>query len=209
MPMAGGMVFDARPYVPDGMDRQRERKAHPLGDVSKAVRPPWLDTPPGSSPAGPSIEESAAVLAAGRPLVLSNSPPRRAPDPPRPPPPPQSAPSAGRSGLPITPPSVEDLFALYRLCGGSESRVVELLAKLWDTQPAAIASVVKGWMSGLPDAPPPSRRRTAPPELPSWLAGNRGDETRALSPGRQLPLPRLYSPLLSARSRAFASNPTV
>lgn len=207
--MAGGMVFDARPYVPDGMDRQRERKAHPLGDVSKAVRPPWLDTPPGSSPAGPSIEESAAVLAAGRPLVLSNSPPRRAPDPPRPPPPPQSAPSAGRSGLPITPPSVEDLFALYRLCGGSESRVVELLAKLWDTQPAAIASVVKGWMSGLPDAPPPSRRRTAPPELPSWLAGNRGDETRALSPGRQLPLPRLYSPLLSARSRAFASNPTV
>ena len=72
--------------------------------------------------------------------------------------PPQSAPSQGSgSGAPpvftqadyemqlaraqrqavtqLEPPSVDDLFALYRLCGGEPDRVIELLARLWGAQP--------------------------------------------------------------------------
>ena len=70
----------------------------------------------------------------------------------------------------LEPPSVDDLFALYRLCGGDESKVIELLSRMWGTQPEAIAPTVRVWLGGLPaQYKPPSRSRTAPPALPSWF----------------------------------------
>lgn len=65
---------------------------------------------------------------------------------------------------------MDDLFALYRLCGGDATRVIELLARLWGAQPQLIAPTVRAWLGNLPAAaPPPSRSRTAPPALPSWF----------------------------------------
>ena len=68
-------------------------------------------------------------------------------------------------------PSVEDLFALYRLCGGDAERVIELLARLWGTTPDAIKPTVYAWLGNMPTTyvGPPSRSRTAPPTLPSWF----------------------------------------
>ena len=42
--------------------------------------------------------------------------------------------------------SVDDLFALYRLCGGDAERVVELLARLWGASAEAIA--MEGFVVG-------------------------------------------------------------
>ena len=167
MPMAGGMIFDARPYQPDAMDRQRHAAPHPLGHHTS--RAPWLPTPPdeaqrGAPQAGPNEvrREAIAMPSAGL------HPPREFDDSPRgkrhqapnttSERPPQSAPSQGSgSGAPpvftqadyemqlaraqrqavtqLEPPSVDDLFALYRLCGGEPDRVIELLARLWGAQP--------------------------------------------------------------------------
>ena len=63
------------------------------------------------------------------------------------------------------PPSVEDLLALYQLCGGSPRTVVEVLARLWRTSPDAIRATVEGWLTHLPPIKPPSRSQSAPPVL--------------------------------------------
>ena len=76
----------------------------------------------------------------------------------------------GQASRMLEQPSVEDLFALYRLCGGDAERVIELLARLWNTDAAAIAPTVRAWLGDMPSAcQPPSRTRTAPPVLPSWF----------------------------------------
>lgn len=70
----------------------------------------------------------------------------------------------------LAPPSVDDLFALYRLCGGDAERVIELLSRLWGAQPNVIAPTVHAWLGQLPASyKPPSRSRSAPPALPSWF----------------------------------------
>ena len=68
------------------------------------------------------------------------------------------------------PPSAEDLFALFRLCGGSEPDVVEFLAKLWGTTPLVICDVVRSWLKDMPAVPLPSRSRSAPPVLPKAIS---------------------------------------
>jgi hypothetical protein len=62
-------------------------------------------------------------------------------------------------------PSPEELFKLLRLVGGSHDQVVALLAKQYDLPPDVIAPTVLGWLEQLPEAPPPSRQRSAPPNL--------------------------------------------
>lgn len=87
----------------------------------------------------------------------------------------------------LEPPSVDDLFALYRLCGGDSERVVELLSRLWSTQPEAIRPTVLAWIGGLPATyKPPSRSRTAPPVLPQWFmsAGQRAAAAARSGRGR-------------------------
>lgn len=49
------------------------------------------------------------------------------------------------------PPTSKDIFSLYQLCGGSEERVIELLAHLWGTTIESITPTVRGWLRGLPD----------------------------------------------------------
>ena len=68
------------------------------------------------------------------------------------------------------PPSAEDLYALYQLCGGSRSEVVSLLARLWGAAPAVIAPSVHSWLVQLPPIPVPSRTFSAPPALSVALA---------------------------------------
>ena len=209
MPLSGGMVFDARPFKPD----RNDRKPHPLGPPVNA-RPPWLPTPPSASsrpPPGPSHAESAAMMAAGRPLPRNETPRRPKPPPPAVPAPrqpavnppavaaqptPMTGPSAS-SFLPPEPPSIDDLFALYRLCGGNESRCIDLLARLWDAPRDAIAPTVRQWLSGLPSVAPPSRSRSAPPMLPAWLAG----ADAVLASGKLGPIPTAAAPIAVAPCR--------
>ena len=81
------------------------------------------------------------------------------PDPPSSP----RAPSFCYAGVP---PSVEDVFALYKLCGGSEPEVVETLARLWGAHPLSICDVVRTWLADLPPLQLPSRIASAPAVLP-------------------------------------------
>ena len=202
----GGMVFDARPYQPDAMDRQRHRQAHPLGEEA-GVRPPWLPTPPEQAARDRAAKEQASLALETRKLAAvpvagvgrggkgeqsppgkrpniplpsqRQAPPRSAPGVSAPPPPPQVSAyppppppvSNAAAAAAQEQPSTEDLFALYRLCGGDSERVVELLARLWGSDPNTIAPTVYAWLGGLPPSyrPPPSRSRTAPPALPSWF----------------------------------------
>ena len=211
-----GMVFDARPFKPDANDRQRGIASHPLGD-NVATRPPWLPTPPGEVgrdgkvsrplPSGPDVSQTEAMPFAGRHLPKSNddlphgkkSLSERVADRP-----PQSAPHQPSSGsstgafqqqqqqfLQLEAPSVDDLFALYRLCGGDAGRVVELLARMWGTQPEAIAPTVNIWLGSLPvQYKPPSRSHTAPPALPSWFmqAGKQAQQRAAFATGGAIAL---------------------
>ena len=181
MPMAGGMIFDARPYQPDALDRQRHRQPHPLGVHTS--RAPWLPTPPMESQRGAPDAHQAGPDVRDAVLAMPSAgfhPPREHDDSPRGKRhqaptsgqynerPPQSAPSAGGSGAQpaapvaftqadyemqlaraqrqavaqLEPPSVDDLFALYRLCGGDPERVIELLARLWGAQPEVRARCV-------------------------------------------------------------------
>ena len=104
----------------------------------------------------------------------------------------------------IEPPPEEDLLALYRLCGGDELQVVQLLARMWGASPAAIAPTVRGWLVRMPRLEPPSAPpRTAPPTLefaPTWAAaarkGNRGPVPLALK--AMIPLGLHKPPPMSA-----------
>lgn len=87
------------------------------------------------------------------------APPPPLPEPPQPEPFPQLVHTA-------VPPSVEDLFSLWRLCGGSEIHVVETLARLWGCSPLSIADTVRSWLVGMPAIQPPSRSHSAPAVLP-------------------------------------------
>ena len=82
------------------------------------------------------------------------------PPPPLPPPPPPP------QILTAVPPSIEDLFSLWRVCGGSEAHVVETLARLWGTAPGDIAETVRTWLAPMPPIKLPSRSHSAPPVLP-------------------------------------------
>ena len=64
------------------------------------------------------------------------------------------------------PPSLEDLMALYQLCGGKRQAVITMLARLWKTTPQAIAPTVESWLVHLPPLKPPSRTQSAPAVLP-------------------------------------------
>ena len=61
-------------------------------------------------------------------------------------------------------PSEEELFKLLKLCG-SEERVVIFLARTFGLAPEQIAPTVMSWLAELPEVPPPSRQRSAPPDL--------------------------------------------
>lgn len=238
----GGMIFDARPYQPDALDRQRARAKHPLGE-NTGVRAPWLPTPPEQAERNQLAQEQAAHSAAvattsnmpvaGRlkgmgqrptgaggharekpPPQIAPPPPRSAPQqpppmqqrqPPQPPQPmppqPMLPPGAAAEAAAQEQPSMEDLFALYRLCGGDAERVVELLARLWNADPAAVAPTVHAWLGGLPHTyrPPPSRMRTAPPALPSWFTMPRFSRTNGVSHDHVRPsAPNAMKPLAGA-----------
>ena len=96
-------------------------------------------------------QEALALQEEARPAV---------PPPPLPPPPPPP------QILTAVPPSIEDLFSLWRLCGGSEAHVVETLARLWGTAPGDIAETVRTWLAPMPPIKLPSRSHSAPPVLP-------------------------------------------
>ena len=64
----------------------------------------------------------------------------------------------------VVAPSPEDLFGLLKLCG-SEDGVIAYLAKHWSMSTTAIGPTVRGWIKALPDVPPPSRQRSAPPVI--------------------------------------------
>lgn len=61
-------------------------------------------------------------------------------------------------------PTPEDLFGLLKLCGSGD-KVIAYLANLWEISPVTIGPTVKGWLNNLPEVPPPSRQRSAPPLL--------------------------------------------
>ena len=136
--------------VPRGVkqnQQQHEQRSDPFGDRPPPQRPPPM-RPPNSAPQGG--RAPAADFAAGPSAAAANVTQQVIAD--------------------LEPPSVDDLFALYRLCGGDESKVIELLSRMWGTQPEAIAPTVRVWLGGLPaQYKPPSRSRTAPPALPSWF----------------------------------------
>jgi hypothetical protein len=179
MPMRGGMIFDARPYQPSAQERAHGMQRHPLGDAKS--RPPWLPSPDdGVTHTGvlpvPNTHVAPGMPAGGsrrRPAEPGEyaplpEPRGQAKAPPPPPPPPQSAP-VGPS-MRVETPSMEDLFSLYKLCGGNTERCIELLARLWDADAERIAPVVRGWLIRLPEVPVPSRISSAPATLPSELS---------------------------------------
>ncbi len=193
------MVFDApKPYKPSAMDR----RAHPLGERVQ-IRPPWMSTPPpsGGEPAEPVGAATAAIPFAGqRPektdggkfpaakisdaatearTAVAAAPLQR--------PPPQQPPPQQPQKVAMATPPAEDLFALYRLCGGDEVKVIDLLAQLWGTAAVSIAPMVRQWLQNMPKLVPPSRSRTAPPMLefaPFWAdaAAARAGGGRRISP---------------------------
>jgi len=104
-------------------------------------------------------------------------------------PPERAAPARLHQQVDAAPPSAQDLYALYRLCGGSAIEVVEFLARLWGENPAAIADVVFSWLVELPSVPPPpSRSRSAPPVLPPAI------RQRLASAAPPTPLPKSLMP---------------
>ena len=68
------------------------------------------------------------------------------------------------------PPSAQDLFELYKLCGGNRLEVMQLLARAWGTSPQEIEPTVSAWLDQLPVPLPPSRSTSAPPQLSGALA---------------------------------------
>ena len=189
------MIFDAKPVKFDAMDRQLNMQKHPLGEPQS--RAPWLPTPEKESrrdlvPA-PTVAEAAAIPAAGaRSEIITDrerqpnacSPlPQRPPQPQHAPLPSRQLPvEAGHAAAPadgsaqlLEPPAMEDLFALYKLCGGNVERCINLLARLWEVSVARIAPVVRSWLSLMPEVPPPSRMRSAPVTLPSELSSRLHD----------------------------------
>jgi hypothetical protein len=85
--------------------------------------------------------------------------------PPHQPPPTPPAPVLPPSAVMAVPPSMDDLMAVFELCG-SRLAVVEFLANMWKVKESDIAATVYSWLVKLPSAPPPSRSRSAPPTLP-------------------------------------------
>ena len=59
-------------------------------------------------------------------------------------------------------PDPDDLYGLYKLCG-SEDAVVEHIAKACGVEPVQIRQQILACLAQLPEVPPPSRQRSAPP----------------------------------------------
>ena len=83
------------------------------------------------------------------------------------PPPPSSAPPIAVAA----PPSAQDLYELYRLCGGNQQEVMQLLARAWATSVEAIEPTVSAWLEQLPTPVPPSRSTSAPPIFKPFMTG--------------------------------------
>ncbi len=64
---------------------------------------------------------------------------------------------------------MEDLQALYALCGGNDAEVVVLLSRMWRLPREEIRPTVLGWLKSLPRPELPSRSRSAPAVLPRAL----------------------------------------
>ena len=76
-----------------------------------------------------------------------------------------AGPTMAHAGVaPADGPSEEELFKLLKLCG-SEEQVVIFLARTFGLAPQQIAPTVMSWLAALPAVPPPSRQRSAPPDL--------------------------------------------
>ena len=76
------------------------------------------------------------------------------------------APSSKTVLVSASPPSMEDLQALYALCGGNEAEVVVLLSRMWRLPREEIRPNVLSWLRCLPRPELPSRSRSAPAILP-------------------------------------------
>ena len=74
-----------------------------------------------------------------------------------------------QAAVAAAPPTLEDLVALYRLCGGDKLEVVYFLANLWRVDPDSIGPTVVSWLADMPPVELPSRSRSAPPVLPPAL----------------------------------------
>ena len=104
-------------------------------------------------------------------------------------------------------PTPEKLFDLLMLCANNETQVIRLLARQYELPPDAIAPTVKNWLAELPSAPPPSRQRSAPPQLagPSAMPFPRVPDPRM--PPTVLPIkpPPASAPTQSAAKDVMAA----
>ena len=103
------------------------------------------------------------------------------------------------------PPTIEDLVALFRLCGGDKLEIVHLLARLWDASPEEITPTVLSWLMELPPYLPPSRSATALPVLPVDL---RERLSTAAPPQRVQSHPALWRPRHAASAPVSDSGPS-
>jgi hypothetical protein len=96
------------------------------------------------------------------------------------------------------PPSYEDLYALYQLCGGRQAEVVATLARLWGTSARLIEPAVAAWLADLPPILPPSRSRSAPAVLPPAIK-SRLMSARVMQPPKPPRLPGASAPVGSSQ----------
>lgn len=175
-----GMNHLSRPYVPDRHDRDLLRARHPLGEVG-AVRPPWCAEPPNTGsvrPPGYSEPSSTPRLA---------------------------APQHHELRMLRTPPSHEDILALWRLSGGDETYMAKVLARRWGIRLEDV------WChpDTSPAASPPSRARTEPMSRSpsSRLSRVEGDRSYTGLPPRSAP-PWPIAPREARAPRPPALAPT-
>jgi len=67
--------------------------------------------------------------------------------------------------LAAAPPTFEDLYALYSLCGGNPLEVVHLLAKMWGMSREEIRPTVLQWLHDMPPLELPARTLSAPARM--------------------------------------------
>ena len=174
----GSMNHVCRPFVPDSHERAHLRAQHPLGERAN-VHAPWDDGPTQHEMATQQYHRRRGIRMAGeqQPRAPTPSPASSAqlagravqPLPPRQPTPhpaPSSLPPAAQHHPhpPRGPPSHQDVYALWRLAGGEESQVADMLARLYQAPVEQVAPGVRDWVrDNRPSLIPVSRSQSEPP----------------------------------------------